>query len=94
MLDCFFFFLNLHIPCLSIICLASDDQLFTRESDIPIPFPSKLTCFLQTCEPAILPPLKEIYPRNMVDDLTGTHQILVYLGHISDLMFYCISACS
>nr|GMD52911.1 protein HESO1 [Ipomoea batatas] len=25
----------------------------------------------QTCEPAILPPLKEIYPRNMVDDLTG-----------------------
>ncbi|CAK7325742.1 unnamed protein product [Dovyalis caffra] len=25
----------------------------------------------QTCVPAILPPLKEIYPRNVVDDLTG-----------------------
>ncbi|KAF9674694.1 hypothetical protein SADUNF_Sadunf10G0153500 [Salix dunnii] len=25
----------------------------------------------QTCEPAILPPLKEIYPRNVCDDLTG-----------------------
>uniref|UniRef100_A0A5B7AF62 Putative poly(A) RNA polymerase GLD2 n=1 Tax=Davidia involucrata TaxID=16924 RepID=A0A5B7AF62_DAVIN len=25
----------------------------------------------QTCAPAILPPLKEIYPRNLVDDLTG-----------------------
>lgn len=25
----------------------------------------------QTCVPAILPPLKEIYPGNMVDDLTG-----------------------
>ncbi|CAH9103911.1 unnamed protein product [Cuscuta epithymum] len=25
----------------------------------------------QTCEPAILPPLKEIYPGNMVDDLSG-----------------------
>lgn len=25
----------------------------------------------QTCEPAILPPLKEIYPGNMVNDLTG-----------------------
>lgn len=27
---------------------------------------------LQTCVPAILPPLKEIYPGSMVDDLTGT----------------------
>ncbi|MCE5165701.1 Protein heso1 [Datura stramonium] len=26
----------------------------------------------QTCVPAILPPLKDIYPGNMVDDLTGT----------------------
>ncbi|XP_020541230.1 protein HESO1 isoform X2 [Jatropha curcas] len=25
----------------------------------------------QTCVPAILPPLREIYPRNVVDDLTG-----------------------
>lgn len=25
----------------------------------------------QTCVPAILPPLKEIYPRNVIDDLTG-----------------------
>lgn len=25
----------------------------------------------QTCEPAILPPLREIYPGNMADDLTG-----------------------
>lgn len=27
---------------------------------------------LQTLEPAILPPLKEIYPGNMNDDLTGS----------------------
>ncbi|GAB2232621.1 hypothetical protein Droror1_Dr00011664 [Drosera rotundifolia] len=25
----------------------------------------------QTCDPAILPPLRELYPRNMADDLTG-----------------------
>lgn len=30
---------------------------------------------LQTCEPAILPPLKEIYAGNMVDDLTGRHLV-------------------
>ncbi|KAG5557829.1 hypothetical protein RHGRI_007913 [Rhododendron griersonianum] len=27
---------------------------------------------LQTCVPALLPPMKEIYPGNMVDDLTGS----------------------
>ncbi|GMP69270.1 hypothetical protein CsSME_00028591 [Camellia sinensis var. sinensis] len=26
----------------------------------------------KTCVPALLPPLKEIYPRNIVDDLIGT----------------------
>ncbi|EEF38140.1 zinc finger protein, putative [Ricinus communis] len=29
----------------------------------------------QTCVPAILPPLKEIYPRNVVDDLTGVRTV-------------------
>ncbi|KAM7492003.1 hypothetical protein LguiA_034924 [Lonicera macranthoides] len=29
----------------------------------------------QTCEPAILPPLKEIYPGNMVHDLTGVRDV-------------------
>ncbi|KAK6933128.1 hypothetical protein RJ641_036022 [Dillenia turbinata] len=30
---------------------------------------------LQTCVPAILPPLKEIYPGNMVEDLTGERAV-------------------
>lgn len=29
----------------------------------------------QTCVPAILPPLREIYPRNVVDDLTGVRTV-------------------
>lgn len=29
----------------------------------------------QTCVPAILPPLKEIYPRNVVEDLTGVRDL-------------------
>ncbi|KAL6980589.1 Protein heso1 [Sarracenia purpurea var. burkii] len=29
----------------------------------------------QTCVPALLPPLKEIYPGNMVDDLTGVRAV-------------------
>ncbi|KAF2296109.1 hypothetical protein GH714_036175 [Hevea brasiliensis] len=29
----------------------------------------------QTCVPAILPPLREIYPRNAVDDLTGVRTV-------------------
>lgn len=33
------------------------------------------TNILQTLVPAILPPLREIYPGNMIDDLTGTHRI-------------------
>lgn len=31
------------------------------------------TVFLQTCRPAILPPLKEIYPGNVADDLIGIY---------------------
>ncbi|XP_022880707.1 protein HESO1-like isoform X3 [Olea europaea var. sylvestris] len=30
---------------------------------------------LQTLEPAILPPLREIYPGNMIDDLTGVRAV-------------------
>ncbi|GFZ15029.1 nucleotidyltransferase family protein [Actinidia rufa] len=33
----------------------------------------KGTRLLKTCVPALLPPLKEIYPGNLVDDLTETH---------------------
>ena len=31
------------------------------------------TVFLQTCRPAILPPLKEIYSGNVADDLIGIY---------------------
>ncbi|KAL1544706.1 polynucleotide adenylyltransferase [Salvia divinorum] len=41
----------------------------------------------QTLEPAILPPLVEIYPGNMADDLTGasTQGINPYMGHAEDI---------
>lgn len=38
---------------------------------------------LQTLEPAILPPLREIYPGNMIDDLTGVRSAAV--KHIEDI---------
>lgn len=38
---------------------------------------------LQTLEPAILPPLREIYPGNMIDDLTGVRAAAV--KHIEDI---------
>lgn len=38
---------------------------------------------LQTLVPAILPPLKEIYPGNMIDDLTGVRAVAE--KHIEDL---------
>lgn len=36
------------------------------------------TVFLQTCRPAILPPLKEIYPGNVADDLIGIYHSSFY----------------
>lgn len=33
----------------------------------------------QTCVPAILPPLKDIYPGNLVDDLKGTFRLYVLI---------------
>ncbi|XP_073036608.1 protein HESO1-like isoform X3 [Primulina eburnea] len=38
---------------------------------------------LQTLEPAILPPLREIYPGNMIEDLTGVRAAAV--KHIEDI---------
>lgn len=51
---------------------------------------------LQTLEPAILPPLREIYPGNMIDDLTGAHLSWFFLkayaavfimGHVQVFMY-------
>lgn len=33
----------------------------------------------QTCVPAILPPLKDIYPGNLVDDLKGMFRLYVLI---------------
>ncbi|KAG5599379.1 hypothetical protein H5410_030749, partial [Solanum commersonii] len=41
----------------------------------------------QTCVPAILPPLKEIYPGSMVDDLTGTYNDCLLLFEYADPSF-------
>lgn len=36
---------------------------------------------MQTCVPAILPPLKELYPGDMAHDLRGTiFYVVIYIG--------------
>lgn len=55
---------------------------------------SFLTCvaasIFQTCEPAILPPLKEICGGNIVDDIAGTHYIMFHHVILYLLKFFIV----